>query len=203
MKILFLGSSSAIRQQLLKEMGINFHAVSHQAREESCYWGLPLEQLAPTIALAKMESLLLPKNLQDGTYFVLTADSIAADQHGRLYAKPADRADAVQMIKALRGSGRVATAFCLDKKQLKNGSWQNEVRILKTAIAAYEFHMPDDWINRYLDATPHYQSICGGLTIEGFGAQFLQSVDGSYSTILGLPVYQVREALEQLGFYLD
>ena len=61
--------------------------------------------------------------------------------------------------------------------------------------------MPDVWIEKYLNSFERYDQVSGGISVEGYGAQFLQTVDGSYSAILGLPMYELRLALEKLGFY--
>ena len=60
--------------------------------------------------------------------------------------------------------------------------------------------MPDNWIDIYLEKTP-YLDVSGGMAIEKYGNQFLKTVQGSYSTIIGLPLFEVREALEKLGFF--
>jgi predicted house-cleaning NTP pyrophosphatase (Maf/HAM1 superfamily) len=43
--------------------------------------------------------------------------------------------------------------------------------------------------------------VSGALAIEGFGEQFVREVSGSYSAILGLPMYQLRKALMSFYFY--
>jgi septum formation protein len=202
MKTLYLGSNSATRKKLLTEMGISFQIVGHQADEEACGWDMPLEKLVETIAFAKMEHVIIPQNVdKNKRIFVLTADSLCADARGKLHGKPENKEDAIAKIKALRGRGKVATAFCLEKKKFHGNTWKNEQSFLKVVTAQYEFDLPDEWIERYLEHVPCYLQISGGITIDGYGAQFLKSINGSYSTILGLPVFEVREALEKIGFY--
>ncbi len=41
----------------------------------------------------------------------------------------------------------------------------------------------------------------GAVAIEDYGAQFLKTVDGSHSAIIGLPLFELREALDELGFF--
>lgn len=48
---------------------------------------------------------------------------------------------------------------------------------------------------------PFVYNSAGALFVEGFGAQFVKEVNGSYSAIIGLPMFEVREALEQIGFF--
>lgn len=200
--ILYIGSMSRSRHQLLREAHIPFAVVPQQADETVCDWRLPFLQLLKTIAVHKMNHVLLPQGHEKEVRFVLTADTLGCDIDGVIHGKPRDREDAVKKIKALRGEGSVATAFCLDKKIWKRDSWHVEERILECVNTRYIFDMPDIWIEHYLQAVPHYLDIGGAITVDGFGAQFLKEIEGSYSTILGLPMFEVRTALEKLNFFM-
>lgn len=199
--ILYLGSTSRSRHQLLKESKIPFEVVYQSADESACDWGLPFLQLLKTIAVHKMDHVILPPGYEDEIRFVLTGDTMGCDIDGVIHGKPYDREDAIHKIKSLRKGGSVATAFCLDKKIWKGDSWQTQERILEYVNTTYVFDMPDAWIEKYLQAVPYYLDISGAIIVGGYGAQFLKSIQGSYSTILGLPMFEVREALERLGFF--
>jgi nucleoside triphosphate pyrophosphatase len=200
-KVLLLGSESESRQNLLIQAKIPFHVIGHIFDEAECDWSLPFEQLLKNIAQEKMAHVILPEGKDGDTCFVLTADTLGKDIDGIIHGKPISKADAIAKIRSLRRGGIVATAFCLEKKIFKNTIWQIDERVLEIVTTKYIFDMPDEWIEQYLDEVPHYQSISGAITIEGFGAQFLKSIDGSYTTIIGLPMFELREALERLGFY--
>lgn len=197
--VLFLGSKSLARQKLLNDMGISFVLVDQNANEV-----VPpapsLRELVSAVALQKMDHVAIPAVQQD-ICFVLTADTMGQDVRGVVHGKPASRVDAIEKIKALRGTGLVGTAFCLDKRRYESGAWIVEERILEYVEARYDFDMPDQWIEQYLERVPQYVDMSGAITVEGYGAQFLKSVDGSYTTILGLPIFEVREALEKIGFF--
>ena len=200
--ILYLGSQSSSRQQLLREAQIPFQLVTQSADESKCDWGVPWQQLVERIALYKMEHVQLPKEVtKQGTCFVLTADTMGVDLDGVVHGKPLDKQDAIKKIKALRRGGRIGTAFCLDKKIFHDGVWSVDVQIQEFVSSSYEYDMPDEWMEKYFTAVPTYVQVSGAITIEGYGAQFLKSIDGSYTTILGLPMFQLREALERIGFY--
>ncbi len=200
--VLLLGSQSSSRQQLLKEASIPFVVIGHHSDEAVCNWQQPFSKLLKFIAVQKMEHVMVPEGKNDERCFVLTADTMGMDSKGIIHGKPKDKLDAITKIKALRGQGIVATAFCLEKKRWLDGQWEVEQRILNYVQASYEFDMPDAWIKKYFAAVPHYKEMSGGLTIEGFGAQFLKRIDGSYSTIIGLPMFELREALEAIGFFI-
>ena len=196
---LYLGSSSESRQMLLNEAKIPYELVAQSADESKCDWGLSLQQVVEQIALYKMDHVLLPKGIEGDICFALTADTLTENNTGQLEGKPVDRADAIQKLKSCRHGVRTGTAFCLDRRVYKDGQWQLDVRIREYVVARYMFNVPDDWIDFYLDNAPIIGS--GAIAIEGFGGQFLQMVDGSYTAVVGLPMYEVREALEKLGFF--
>jgi septum formation protein len=196
-----LGSQSQGRQQLLKQAGINYQIVKQDLDESTCPRELPFEYLLLNIARAKMAHCILPKGKENDLCFVLTADTMCQDSQGKVHGKPADKQEAIAQIKALRGQGNVGTAFCLERKKFHNGKWHTQECIEQCIITKYVFDIPDEWIEEYLKATPDYLTISGSITVDDFGAQFLKGIEGSYSNILGLPLFEVREALTKLGFF--
>ncbi len=198
---LYFGSKSEPRKMLLEEAQIPFTIVSQNADESQCDWGLPLPQLVLSIALYKMQHVVLPNGKHEGDIcFVLTADTMSHDKTGKIHGKPVDSADAIAKIKATREGSFLCTAFCLDRKIWRNGAWQIEERVADIVSAEFSFIIPDEWIDVYLEKVP-FLDVSGGIAVERYGNQFLKVVHGSYSTIIGLPLFEVRQALEKLGFY--
>ncbi len=197
---LYLASKSPSRQQLLREADIPFQMLSQTADEAACDWGLPLDKLVASIALHKMKHVDLSSFEEQKTLFILTADTLSQDENGTIQGKPKDRADAIAKIKQARDGTRLCTGFCVDKKVWRDGVWHIEERIEQVVHARYTFSIPDEWIEQYLE-----KSIALGcsnaIAVEGYGAQFLKEVQGSYSTIVGLPMYEVRQALQKIGFF--
>jgi septum formation protein len=115
--------------------------------------------------------------------------------------KPANKDEARMMIKEARSGASVATAFCLDRKVFNNGAWQVDERIVQVVTADYVFDVPDAWLDIYLEKSRGLVA-SGAIAIEEFGSQFLKTVHGSYTTIVGLPMYELREALEKIGFFV-
>lgn len=197
---LLLGSKSPSRQFLLRESGIPFALVSQDADETVCDYGLPLDQLVAAIALQKMEHVVLPAGEQEGDIcFVLTADTLSQDKDGTVHGKPVDRADAIAKIKSARNGSQLFTAFCLDRCVWRNGVWHVEQRIKKQVGSEFLFYVPDEWIETYLDNSIGLQT-ANAIAIED-GIQYLKWIHGSYSTIVGLPMFELREALEEIGFF--
>jgi septum formation protein len=201
MKTLYLASKSPSRRMLLDEAGITYTIIPQDADEFACDWTLPLEQLTRSIALYKMEHAILPSLTENNVIYVLTADSLVQDKSGTIHGKPETRDDAREKIKKIREGGRCGTTFCIDRKIFKNGGWQLQERIVETIVAEYHLDISDEWIDYYLDRCPIALQAAGGFAVEGFGAQFIKSINGSATTIIGLPVCEVRKALQELGFF--
>jgi septum formation protein len=199
--ILYFGSKSQSRRMLLEESQIPFVVVDQDADETKCDWGLPLPQLVLSIAIYKMQHVILPDGKHEGDIcYVLTADTMSHDRMGVIHGKPVDKQDAITKIKASAAGSFLCTAFCLDRKVWRHNKWAIEERIADVVSAEFIFLVPSHWIDIYLEKTP-YLDVSGGMAIEKYGNQFLKTVQGSYSTIIGLPLFEVREALEKLGFF--
>ncbi len=198
-KTLYLGSTSRSRQMLLNEAEIPFTLVDQSADETQCDWGLSLHQVVENIALHKMDHVLLPQAQEGDICFVLTADTLTENKFGEIEGKPIDRVDAIKKLKSARNGVRTGTSFCLDRRIYKDNAWLIDVRIGRFVDATYCFNVPDDWIDFYLDNIPLVGSCA--IAIEGFGGQFLKDINGSYTAVVGLPMYELREALIKLDFF--
>jgi septum formation protein len=197
---LYLASQSLARAQLLAQAQIPFTVVQHAAHEKLPDGSLSLDQVVVALAEEKMNTVLLPHTSEGQVAYVLTADTLAQDYTGKIFRKPLDEKRAILDIKRLRGGSIISTGFCLSRTRYINGSWLAQERVSQAVQASCIFNVPDHWLSAYLEQTNALQ-VTGGITIEGFGGQFLESVQGSYSTILGLPLFEVRIALEKLGFF--
>jgi septum formation protein len=202
-RCLWLGSNSVARQRLLKEARIPFVIIGHEADESACHVvGASLQSLVESIALSKMEHVCLDAiPTSEHECFILTADTMCQTRDGVVQGKPIDRADAIAKIKASRGGACVATAFCLDRRERVDGQWRVVQRIQKCMTTDYVFTVPDQWIEKIFEVEPMVLQVAGAIFVEEFGDQFLQEVHGSYSNIVGLPMYELRRALEEIDFY--
>lgn len=197
---LLVGSKSPSRKMLLRSMQIAFELVEQDADESLCNWALPLPQIVAQIARFKMEHLQLPAGQDGQVCFVLTADTLTQDKDGTVQGKPIDRMDAIAKIKSSRNGSFLCTGFCLDKNVWRNGQWELVERKEQVVHAEYLFDMPDEWIDVYLERSIALNA-AGAIAVEDFGAQFLKIIHGSYSGLIGLPLFELREALEELGFF--
>jgi septum formation protein len=200
MKKLYLGSKSRSRQELLQNVGIAFELVGQDSDEAVCNWDQPFKDIVAGIARSKMEHVVLPAATEGCECFVLTADTMTCNSDGSINGKPVDREDAIAKIKAAQDNVITGTAFCLEKKLWHAGGWHAKKHLEGYAQGACSYVVSDRWLETFLEQ-PFVYTSAGALFVEGFGAQFVKEVHGSYSAIIGLPMFEVREALEEIGFF--
>lgn len=194
---LYLASQSRMRRELLTLAKIPFTIIEQDADEASINWQEDPFKLVAALALLKMNHAAIP--LSQINCYVLTADTVCVDIHGAIHGKPKDTEDALRMLKLWREGCTVLTGFCLDKK-IYTTSWETVQRIEKVVSTYIDFSIPDEWLHSYLKETPSL-TCAGAMAIEEYGFQFVKSITGSYSNIIGLPMYELRKALHSLDFF--
>lgn len=202
--ILYLGSQSRSRQLLLDYAGIPFKVLEHGSDESYAHADGTLEHQVTTIAHGKMETLLLParSEVAPDYLFVLTADSLVKDPRtGEVFGKPENRDHAIQMLEAERkGPIEVMTGCCLRKYVWQQDAWKMVEERLWATGAMIEFYVDAASVDRYFATRPIAVHCAGAGAIEEHGLAYFKSINGSYTAVLGLPLYEVRQELGQLGF---
>jgi septum formation protein len=198
---LYLASGSSTRRGQLQACHIPFSLVHQDADESQISLEQPLERVVCALAALKMAHVQYPLAAEGESAFFLTADTMTLDSFGCYFGKPRDRREAVQFLKSLRLGATIGSGFCVDKAVFKAGKWLQLARTIGYDEAFCVVDIPDEFLDFYLDRVP-YTSVAGGVTIEGFGEQFVKEVRGNYSAILGLPMYKLRVALAEMGFFL-
>ena len=201
---LYLASSSSIRQHILREAEIPFTVIGQTADEEQ-HLQPNIDDRVIAIAQAKLAHAQIPQGTVMGhVIFVLTADSMVCSNSGNIFGKPKNYEHAVNMLKELRQDYcRVVTGFCLSRLKWDGQQWQQEKMVCQAVGAQVKLDISDQWIATYLHKRPEALKSAGAFLVEGYGAQFIAAFEGSYTTVLGLPIYEVRKALEELGFYCN
>lgn len=202
---LYLASASSSRKKLLDEAKIPFKVVKQNADESLCDWSQPLEVVVSSIANLKMDHVIMPSGKDGDVAIVLTADTLGLDSKGKICGKPKSRENVVEMIKSYRSGAETGTAYCLSLREFEFGNWVESKRISGFAKAEYVFDVADDMIDWYLDTCFEGYSffdVSGGVIVDGSGIQFLKEIKGSYSAVIGLPMYELRKDLRRLGFNL-
>ena len=121
---------------------------------------------------------------------VLAADT-AVVLDDRIFGKPVDQEDAREMLQALSGkSHRVFTAVALSVY----GKTDTRLSVSEVSVRP----LSDALIEQYWQ-TGEPAGKAGGYAIQGFAAGFIQSLAGSYSGVMGLPLCETVGLLEQAG----
>ena len=194
--MIYLASRSPRRRELLTQIGVRFHLLLFRARpgegldvdEEPLAGELP-DAYVERVARAKAEAgwrRLMQRNLPQAP--VLAADTTVA-LAGRILGKPAVGEDAAAMLAALSDSRHeVLTAIAL-----KFGDWMESA--LSRSEVRFKKLTPEE-IRQYV-ATREWGDKAGGYAIQGRAARFITELRGSYSGVMGLPLYETAQLLER------
>lgn len=182
---LCLASTSPRRRELLSQIGVP-HTVAGAHVDEGLLAGE-----SPTDYVTRMARLkAITVRDKDGTLPVLAADTTVV-LDGVVYGKPTSRADAITMLGALSGKTHsVLTAVALVTER--------EVAVRLNASSVQFREIPPAEGAAYWD-TGEPQDKAGGYAIQGYGAVFVASLSGSYSGVMGLPLFETAELLRAAG----
>ena len=198
--IIYLASKSPRRRELLKQIGVHFELL--MMREQSPRIDVdevPLRDETPhayvqrivllkaAAAVKVMRERRLPQRL------ILTADTTVTID-GAVLGKPVDRDDAVRMLKRLAGdSHQVLTAIAV--------AFDREVKhVLSTSFVSFA-PLSEAEIKRYVDSGEPMDK-AGGYAVQGLAAKFIAKLSGSYSGVMGLPLYETTALLRQCGLHI-
>ena len=181
---IILGSGSPRRKELLGELGFEFEVDTRNTFEEVYSEDTPQERIPEVLSEGK--SLGFHRNLTENEILV-TSDTLVLCE-GRVMGKPRDREDAMDMLKALSGkSHKVITAVTMrDSKGMKTVS--------DTAIVHFK-ELKDNEIDYYIDNYRPFDKAGAYGIQEWIGYIGIDKIEGSYFTIMGLPVHLVYELL--------
>jgi septum formation protein len=182
---LYLASASPRRSQLLQQVDVP-HAVRPVVIDESPRTGEA--PAAYVLRLAQEKAQALWAQLAPGERLpVLAADTTVALE-GTILGKPADRGELRAMLRRLSGrTHEVHTAVAV----LHQGSVT--ARVSTSEVSFREISQAEvDW---YWD-TGEPADKAGGYAVQGKAAIFIRHIAGSYSGVMGLPIYETWELLE-------
>ena len=195
---IYLASRSPRRRELLAQIGVKFHLLlfrdlpqADPEVNEDTHPGEPPHGYVVRVCRSKAEAgwrRLQQRNLPRSP--VLAADTTVA-VGGHILAKPADRREAAAMLEALSGHRHeVLTAVALKFDE------QMEMAVSRTEV---EFrNLSAEEIQQYV-ATGEADDKAGGYAIQGRAGQFIVEIKGSYSGVMGLPLYETAQMIEKLA----
>ncbi len=184
-----LASQSPRRSQLLSAIGVSDFITCPAVGEEIMDPSLAPAQLVETLATQKVEEVRkkYPQKL------ILGADTVVAID-GKILGKPQDQTQAAIMLTQLAGrTHQVYTGVCLR---------QGEKQTCFHEVTAVTFRplTPGD-ILRYI-AQGESLDKAGGYGIQSAGSLLVESIQGDYYNVMGLPLCALGKALEEFGFPL-
>lgn len=185
---LVLASTSPRRVELLALLGVAFDVCAPSFLEQPVEGRSPIEQVAD-FALQKARSVACGR--QDDV--VLGSDTVI-ESDGRLLGKPIDLDDARRMLVGLAGRSHfvhTAVALCHPARSVE-----------AVEAATVRVRMKADVggaIERYLE-TGESLGKAGAYSIQGQGGDLIDSIDGDYTAVVGLPLRVVAVLLRSVGY---
>ena len=194
---IYLASQSPRRAQLLGQLGVRHALLLADAGEDAELLEAVLPNEAPATYVQRVTALKLDaavarlqrRDLADAP--VLCADTTVA--LGRtILGKPEDAADAARMLRLLSGAThRVLTAVALQHGAQRHAA----LSVSRVRFA----DITDAQIARYADSGEPLGK-AGAYAIQGAAAAFIEHISGSYSGIMGLPMFETAGLLRNAGF---
>ncbi|MEI6413624.1 MAG: nucleoside triphosphate pyrophosphatase [Pseudomonadota bacterium] len=184
--MLLLASQSPRRRELLDQIRVTHRLVTVTV-DETPLAGEKPGDYAIRLALDKARQ---GRRISGGTRPVLGADTVVW-RAGRIFGKPNNRAEGLAMLAALSdGTHEVMTAVAL--------IWDGHERVrLSTSRVRFRALTPAEIAAYWETGEPRDKA--GAYAIQGRGALFLAHLEGSYSGVMGLPLFETGELLAEAG----
>ena len=184
----YLASASPRRRELLRQIGVSFRLIGAELDETPMAGEAPAGYVS-RLALAKADAGW-QRSRDFGDAPVLAADT-AVVLDGRILGKPQDKTDAATMLLELSGrTHQVLTAVAV------RSAAGNEVKISESLVA---FRSVDAAEAAAYWNTGEPRDKAGGYAIQGYAAVFIADLKGSYSGVMGLPLFETAALLKAAG----
>ena len=200
--MLYLASQSPRRQAILHDLKVNFQLLLPDSSENSELLEVALLQEASKdyvqrVTLLKLQAAVERLNRQALPWApILCADTtVALTQDGRemILGKPHDASEALSMLELLNDQCHVVhTAIALQIEQNQAPEF-----VISTS-KVYFANNSTQKLNSYV-ATNEPLGKAGAYAIQGYGSCLIEKIEGSHSSIMGLPIFEMSRLLEKAG----
>jgi septum formation protein len=189
-KTLILASASPRRAELLKQIGVKFETHPVDINETPQLGEVP-EDYVKRLAIEKARAALV--SYQQNEVLVLGSDT-AVVIDGEILGKPCDKEHALSMLRKLSGrTHQVLTSVAL--------IGLHETCIVSSNEVSFK-NLTEDEINWYWGTTEPLGK-AGAYAIQGKGAVFVEHLEGSFSGVMGLPLFETNQLLTEHGFFAN
>ena len=191
---LYLASTSPRRRELLTQIGLPHEVLRVPAPPGEDEPQHPGESAADYVQRTARDKALRGRDWMHANRLprlpLLAADTTVI-LDGQVLGKPADRADAQRILRALSGAAHeVRTAVAV---------WTGEQLLEAVSITEVRMRdLTDDEIGRYCDSGEPYGK-AGAYGIQGLAGTFISHISGSYTGVMGLPVFETANLLRAAG----
>jgi septum formation protein len=196
---IYLASQSPRRSQLLDQLGVRHALLLPGSEEDSEGLEVAIKNEAPSTYVKRVTGLKLDaavaRRAQRGLppAPILCSDTTVA-MGRKIYGKPENAQDAVRMLTELAGSQhRVLTAVAVQHGD-KRLEILSDSRVRFAPLTAAQIQ---DYV-----ASGEPLGKAGAYAVQGRAAGFISQISGSYSGIMGLPLFETAQLLRALGFKL-
>ena len=191
----YLASQSPRRQELLRQVGVEFVPLPMSVPEGTRAGEAPRDYVLrlacekARMAYAEMARRALPP------LPVLGADT-AVVVDGDILGKPSDRPHGLQMLRRLSGRAHeVLTGICLIHRPVGGETPREQADVSESRVV---FGDVDDDAAAWYWGTGEPLDKAGGYAIQGLGARFVARLEGSYSGVMGLPLFELTRLLQRI-----
>lgn len=187
---IILASASERRVTLLTQIGVEC-TVSPVDIDESVIGDEQAKPYVIRLAKQKADACLSRIDEESAKMPILAADTSVVFS-GKIFGKPEDDKHATEMLQILSGQvHHVHTAVAL--------LYQGETHVMVSTTAVKFMNLSPQRIADYLQTGEHMGK-AGAYAIQGVAATWINRIDGSYSGVMGLPLYETASLLREIGY---
>jgi septum formation protein len=189
-KHLILASKSPRRKELLTQLGFLFSTSNSDINEATLANESP-EDYVLRLAVAKAQYAFEQLSIGEQKYTLVLGSDTSVVAEGEILGKPDDEADSARMLRLLSDkTHKVYTSVAV----VGEGVIQSTLVTTKVNFKT----LSNNEIGRYWQSGEP-QDKAGSYGIQGIGGQFVKSIEGSYSAVVGLPLYETAMLLSECG----
>lgn len=187
----YLASRSPRRRQLLESVGLEFSILDVEVEEHVHDAESPEQSVARLAREKAAAGVSVMRHRRLAAHPVVAGDTVVVVD-ARIMGKPASADEGRAMLELLSGrTHRVLTAVAMHVDGATVRQRTSETFVTMKRLARWE-------IERYWE-TGEPLDKAGGYAIQGYGGGFIARIEGSYSGVVGLPMFEMRELLTSIG----